>query len=122
MAVLWTFREPSLGRHVRREFMRNAWLDFTPIIPTTACYQRNYVERYSRFNHRLAACAGHPAMIKDAAACHLHLQCDRKGWDKVLHLVHGYMSDLQERERDCRPGHCPPAIAGASVPQRHREP
>ena len=30
MAVLWTFREPSLGRHVRHEFMRNAWLDFTP--------------------------------------------------------------------------------------------
>lgn len=76
----------------------------------------------SPFNHRLAACAGHPAMIKDAAACHLHLQCDRKGWDKVMHLVHGHMSDLQERERDCRPGHCPPAIAGASVPQRHREP
>jgi hypothetical protein len=24
MAVLWTFREPSLCRHVRREFMRNA--------------------------------------------------------------------------------------------------
>jgi len=30
MAVLWTFREPSLGRHVRRGLMRNAWLDFTP--------------------------------------------------------------------------------------------
>jgi hypothetical protein len=24
MAVLWTFREPSLCRHVRRELMRNA--------------------------------------------------------------------------------------------------
>ena len=31
MAVLWTFREPSLGRHVRRECMRNVWLDFTPL-------------------------------------------------------------------------------------------
>jgi hypothetical protein len=30
MAVLWTFRESTLGRHVRQEFMRNAWLDFTP--------------------------------------------------------------------------------------------
>ena len=44
MAVLWTFREPSLCRHVRRELMRNALLDFTPIIPATACHQRNYVE------------------------------------------------------------------------------
>src|SRR5438128_11662018 len=37
MAMLWTFHEPSLGRHVRRELLRNAWLDCTPIIPTTAC-------------------------------------------------------------------------------------
>jgi hypothetical protein len=49
MAVLWTFREPSLGRHVRRELMRNAVLDFTPIIPVTACHQRNDVETYSRY-------------------------------------------------------------------------
>ena len=48
MAVVWTFREPSLGRHVRRGLMRNAWLDFTPIIAATACYQRNYVVTYSR--------------------------------------------------------------------------
>jgi hypothetical protein len=45
-------------------------------------------------------------VIKGAAACHLRLQCDLKGWDKGLHLVHGHMSDLQERERDCRPVHC----------------
>src|SRR5215510_10925339 len=49
MAVVWTFREPSLCRHVRREFMRNALLDFTPIISATACHQRNDIERYSRF-------------------------------------------------------------------------
>src|SRR5438132_6810356 len=49
MAVLWTFREPSLCRHVRRAFMRNAVLHLTLIIPATACHQRNYVERYSRF-------------------------------------------------------------------------
>jgi hypothetical protein len=30
MAVVWKFREPSLGRHVRRELLRNAWRDFTP--------------------------------------------------------------------------------------------
>ena len=49
MAVLWTFREPSLYRHVRCELMRNALLDFTPIIPATACHQRNYFETYSRY-------------------------------------------------------------------------
>jgi hypothetical protein len=49
MAVLWTFREPSLGCHVCRGFMRNALLDFTPIIPATACHQRNYVATYSRY-------------------------------------------------------------------------
>jgi hypothetical protein len=42
MAVWWTFREPSLCRHVRHELMRNAFLDFTLIIPATACHQRNY--------------------------------------------------------------------------------
>jgi hypothetical protein len=52
MAVLWTFREPSLCRHVRREFMRNALLDFTPIIAATACHQINYLETYSRFMRR----------------------------------------------------------------------
>jgi hypothetical protein len=50
MAVLWTFREPSLCRHVRRELMRNALLDCIPIITATACYQRNYVKTYSRFS------------------------------------------------------------------------
>src|SRR5712691_4519267 len=49
MAVLYTFREPSLCRHVHRELMRSALLDLTPIIPATACHQRNYVERYSRY-------------------------------------------------------------------------
>ena len=49
MAMLWQFRQPSRCRHVRREFMRNAWLDYTPIIPATACHQRNYAETYSRF-------------------------------------------------------------------------
>src|SRR5207253_10184919 len=51
MAVWWTFREPSLGRHVPHELLRNAVLNVTPIIPATACHQRNYVERYSRFNN-----------------------------------------------------------------------
>src|SRR5262249_30707902 len=48
MAGLWTFREPSLGRHMHRELLRRAVHDLTPILPTTACYQRIYVERYSR--------------------------------------------------------------------------
>jgi hypothetical protein len=49
MAVLWTFREPSLCRRVHRALMRNALLDYTPIIPATACHQSNYVETYSRY-------------------------------------------------------------------------
>src|SRR5262245_48234365 len=52
MAVLWTCRAPFLGRHMRRELLRNALFDFTPIIPATACQQSNYVERYSRFKGR----------------------------------------------------------------------
>jgi hypothetical protein len=47
MAVLCPFRTPSLWRDVHREFMRNALLDLNPILPTTACHQRNYVETYS---------------------------------------------------------------------------
>jgi hypothetical protein len=31
MAVLWTFREPSLGCHVHRALLRSVWLDVTPI-------------------------------------------------------------------------------------------
>jgi hypothetical protein len=49
MAVLSTFRAPSLCCHVHRELLRSAMLDLTPIIPATACHQRNDVERYSRF-------------------------------------------------------------------------
>src|SRR5439155_23024627 len=56
MAVLWTFREPSRCRHVPHEFMRNAVLNLTLIIPATACHQRNDVERYSRFSSS-ACCA-----------------------------------------------------------------
>ena len=52
MAVLWTFHEPSLYRHVRRELLRNALRDFTSIIPATACHQRNYFETYSRYMHQ----------------------------------------------------------------------
>src|SRR2546430_17514021 len=48
MAVLSTFRAPSLCRHVQREFLRSVLLDVTPIMPVTACHQRNDVERYSR--------------------------------------------------------------------------
>src|SRR2546426_1836243 len=49
MAVLLRFRGPSLCRHVPHELLRNTVLHLTLIIPTTACHQRNYVERYSRF-------------------------------------------------------------------------
>jgi hypothetical protein len=61
MAVLDTFRELSLCRQVHHELMRSAALDLAPIIPATACHQRNYVERYSRYKRiRLCFCAyGH---------------------------------------------------------------
>jgi hypothetical protein len=50
MAVWWTLRTPSLRHHVRRECMRSAWLDLSPLMSATACRQRNDVERYRRDN------------------------------------------------------------------------
>jgi hypothetical protein len=38
MAVLWTFRRPSLCRPVHRQLMRNELLDLTTIVPTTGCH------------------------------------------------------------------------------------
>ena len=52
MAVLYTFREPSLCRHVHRELLRSVLLNLTRIIPATTCHQRNYVERYSRYRQK----------------------------------------------------------------------
>src|SRR5438093_9804212 len=49
MAVLSTFRAPSLGRHVPRELLRSVLLDLPPRIAATACHQRNDVDRYSRY-------------------------------------------------------------------------
>src|SRR2546421_12929186 len=49
MAVLSTCRELFLCRHVHRALLRSVVLDVTPIIAATACHQRNYVARYSRF-------------------------------------------------------------------------
>ncbi len=48
MAVFCTFRRPSMCRPVHRQFMRNALLDLTTIVPATACHQRHDVETYSR--------------------------------------------------------------------------
>src|SRR5712691_8171455 len=39
-----------MGRPVPRQFMRNALLDLTTIVPATASHRRSYAERYSRFN------------------------------------------------------------------------
>jgi len=50
MAVLCTFRRPSMGRSVHHEFMRTKLLALTTIVPATACHQSNYVETYSRYN------------------------------------------------------------------------
>jgi hypothetical protein len=72
-AVLSTFRALSLGRHVHRELMRSVWLDLTPIIAATACHQRNYVERYSRFNDGSRTNLQHPRRIADPAAIETHV-------------------------------------------------
>ena len=50
MAVWWTFRAPSLGRHGHRVCMRKATHKLPLMLPATACYQRNDVERYSRYS------------------------------------------------------------------------
>jgi len=54
MVVLCTFSMPSMCRHVRRQLMRNELLDFTIVVPTTTCRQRNYVKTYSRKHQGIA--------------------------------------------------------------------
>src|SRR5215510_7737111 len=49
MTVWWTCRRPFMGRPVPRELLRNAVLDVTTIVPTTAYHRRSSSERYSRF-------------------------------------------------------------------------
>src|SRR2546426_9361819 len=50
MAVWCPFRRLSMCRLVHHQLTRNALLDLTTIVPTTACHQRNYVETYSRYS------------------------------------------------------------------------
>jgi len=50
MAVWYTWRAPSLCRHVHRALLRSVLLDLAPIIAATAYHQTNYVERYRTFN------------------------------------------------------------------------
>jgi hypothetical protein len=49
MAVWDRFCKPLLRRPVHRALLRSVWLAVPPMISATACLQRNYVERYSRF-------------------------------------------------------------------------
>src|SRR5215510_10727179 len=49
MEVWCPFRGSSMGRHVHRALRRNALRDLLTIVPTKACWQRNYVGAYSRF-------------------------------------------------------------------------
>ena len=77
MAVVSTFREPSLCRHVPRELWRSVWLDLPPIIAVTACHQRNCVERYSRYIHA----PGLPSRWSSL----IDYQCTRhSGWVRAL--------------------------------------
>jgi hypothetical protein len=70
MAVLSTFREPSLCRHVHRALLRSVLLDVTPIIAATACHQRNYVERYSRYTGMQWKCLPVPTDANGTPAIH----------------------------------------------------
>jgi hypothetical protein len=45
MTVVWTFRRPCMGRSGPRQFMRNALLDLTTIVPTPAYHRRSDAER-----------------------------------------------------------------------------
>ena len=73
MAVVWTFHEPSLDRHVPHEFMRNAVLHSLLIIPATICHQRNYVDIYSRYT-------GHDPKAAWAAVRQVAIAVDRSKW------------------------------------------
>jgi hypothetical protein len=57
MTVLCTFRRPFMGRPVPRQFMRNAVLDVTTIVPATAYHRRSYAERYSRLMWQVNVCS-----------------------------------------------------------------
>jgi len=48
-AVLCPCSMLSVYRHGHRQFMRNAWHNFTTIVPVTVYYQGSYVETYSRY-------------------------------------------------------------------------
>src|SRR5712691_6873821 len=94
MAVLCTFREPSLCRHVHRELMRNAVLDVTPIILTIACHQRNYVERYSRsIRHTLMLWADPHGFPRVRRLCGMQLH----GARDVHHVPGSRMADHVEK-------------------------
>ena len=70
-AVWWTCRAPALGRHMHREFMRSAVRDVPPLIPTTACHQRNSVARYrrSRSGGDMQACSALAGAAPQQGTC-----------------------------------------------------
>jgi hypothetical protein len=49
ITVLSPFRAPSRCRHGHRACLRSVWLAVPPIRAASACHQRNYIERFSRF-------------------------------------------------------------------------
>jgi hypothetical protein len=63
MTGWWTFRRPCMGRPVRRQFLRNEWLDVTAIVPATAYHRRSYAERYSRSMDVIALWTAGPAYL-----------------------------------------------------------
>src|SRR5712691_368449 len=84
MTVWWTFRRPFMGRPVPRQFMRNALLDLTTIVPATAYHRRSYAERYSR---SMPALGSRKARTGHQATGHLH------HLGGVLHGEHGKLPE-----------------------------
>ena len=80
MAVLCTFREPFLCRHVHYELMRGALLDLTPVMPATACHQRNYVERYGRYSGRWRGRATAWTVLRLVCAVGMRYNGGRTSW------------------------------------------
>jgi hypothetical protein len=96
MAVWWTFREPSLCRHVHRELLRSVLLDLTRIIAATACHKemtsRDTVglagrrERCTRLGRRSPGATTAPEG-EDHVIAQARLGCNRNVMRPLVHLA-----------------------------------
>jgi hypothetical protein len=89
MAVWWTFRAPSLCRHVHHELLRSVLLDLPPVIAVTVFHQRDYVKRYSRSNGRLLGPAQSPVEKRAKAdACLSEALLNRWEMARYVRIIH----------------------------------